>query len=180
MTPTKKIALMIFIWLLLTGAAFTFLFPKMAISLVDLQSSHQQQIDHLKDLQEQVQALQKTQDDLSRLSSQSVKPTDLFTSDLHLVNEIKQIEQYAQKNNLIETLTVSGTADKAAAVQSASGLYQVPYSIVLKGAFPGVIDFIQYLENSYFISPVNGISVIFNSPGNVSATIVSNFYISRQ
>lgn len=179
MTPSRKIIFTVFIWALLTGAVFGFVLPKLSKGLIDLQASHEKQIAQLKDLQEQVQALKKIQEDLNKIDSQEVKPTDLFTSDIRLVNEIKKIESYAQKAGLAETLTVTGTADKAQAVASKSGLSQVPYTISLKGPFPGVVNFILYLENSSFISPVNAITVLYTEPNNVTASILTNFYIYR-
>ncbi|MDB4939605.1 MAG: hypothetical protein JWO40_30 [Candidatus Doudnabacteria bacterium] len=179
MSPTKKITLTVLIWVILTGAIFTLVMPRLSKGLISMQNNHQDQISQLADLKEQVQALKNIQGDLTKVNTLPIKPSDLFTSDLHLVNEIKEIEQYAEKTNLTETLTVSGTADKAQSVQSASGLSQVPYSIVLKGPFPNEVTFMKYLENSSFISPVVSFSVLYFQPNNATMTILTNFYIYR-
>ena len=179
MSPTKKITIVVLVWIILTGVMFVMVIPRLSNGLIALQSNHQDQINQLADLKEQVQALKNIQDDLIKVNAQPVKPSDLFTSDLHLVNEIKKIEDFAAKTNLTETLTVSGTADKAQPVQSASGLSVVPYSIILKGPFPNEVNFVKYLENSSFISPVISFNVLYSQPNNSTMTILTNFYLSK-
>ena len=120
LTPAKKIYAIAFGWLVLTVVVFSFIVPKFYQSMTDLHNSHEAQIKTLQDLSAQVDALQKIQDDLTKADKQDVRPSDLFTSDIHLVNEIKSIEQFAAKSNVAETLTVTGTADKAQPVQGSS------------------------------------------------------------
>ncbi len=179
MAPLKKIYITAAIWAGLTGLVLGVVVPKQQKGLVTLQESNADQIDKLKDLREQVKTLQKIQEDLAKVEQQEVKPNDFFTGDTRLVNEIKTIELFALKSNLLETLTISGTADKATAVQSLSGLAQIPYSISLQGSFPNVVKFIKYLENAYFISPVNALSVTYSEQGSVKATVLTNFYLYK-
>jgi hypothetical protein len=179
MTPLKKIYILAGCWLVLTIAVFSFVAPRLSASMISLENSHEAQIKKLQDVTAQVDALQKIQDDLAKAAKQDVKPSDLFTSDIRLVNEIKSIEQFAAKSNVAESLTVTGTADKAQVVPGASGLIMVPYTIVLKGTFPGAVNFMRYLENAYFMSPVNAYSMLYNEQGSITATILTNFYLYK-
>lgn len=179
MQPLSKIYIAAVVWLALSGAVFGLIFPKMARSLVDLQQSHQKQITELNSLQEQALGLQKMENDLSQADAQPVKLGSFFTADINLVREVQRLEDISQKTSMAESLTISGTADKAAAVQSASGLYQVPYTLSLKGSFPSFVRYLQYLENSYFISPVNGLTINYAGKGQIDATVLANFLIHK-
>lgn len=177
----QKIYFNTIISILLLGAMFGYIFPKMSKSLVDLQNSHQSQIIKLKQLNEQAKSLSKMNEDLQAVAAMSIKPADFFTSDATLVNEIKTMEEVAAKTKSVMTLSISGTADKALAVSSASGLSQVPYAVTLKTTFPDLIRFIKYMENRYFISPISGLNISGDEDkqGGVSATILSSFYIYK-
>jgi hypothetical protein len=180
MAPKNKIYISIAIWIALTAAVFGFIAPKLSSGIIALQSSHEKQLTEYNKLTDELQALKKAQEDFNKVEKQDVKPTDLFTSDLKLVNEIKMIEQMAAKTSLTPALTITGTADKAVSVkESVSGLSMVPYSINLKGSFLNVVSFLKYLENSTFISPVNALTVTHDDNGNVNANILTNFYIYK-
>ncbi len=177
----QKIYFNVILSVLLLGAIFGYVLPKMSNSLIALQNSHQSQIIKLKQLNEQARSLTKMNEDLSVLNQMPVKPSDFFTSDATLVNEIKTIEDVAAKTNSTMTLSISGTADKAVAVNSASGLSQVSYSVSLKSTFPDTVRFIKYMEHRYFISPITGINISGDpdNKGGITATILSNFYIYK-
>ena len=188
MKSTTKIYIVVFIWLVLTGISFYFIFPKMSDSLLTLQKNHQDQIKEYNDLTAQIQSIHSMQQDLEDLANAPVKPTDLFTSDVQLVHEIQYIESISKTTNNDLKLTVTGSADDATAFAGAPGLFQVPYSIILTGTFPNIVQFLHYFENSFFISPVNAIDITSNSAAaggtgttqsSVKATILSNFLIRK-
>ncbi len=180
MNPINKIYLAALTWLVLTFVVFSYLFPHFSQSLITLQQSHQEQISQLDSLKTQALGLQKMQDDLQQVDNQPVKLGSFFTSDINLVKEIQRIEDISQKTNIAETLQVTGTVDKALpASKTSSGLFLVPYTLALNGSFPEVLNFLKYFENSYFISPLNAITVSYVAKGSVNATILSNFIIHK-
>lgn len=168
------------VWLVLTAAAFFYGFPKLSDALVRLQTSHQEQIDTRDKLVAQASALEKMKKDLQALQKESIQSSDFFTSDTKLVNEIKHIEGIAQNTGTTLTISISGSADKAAAATGTkSKLAVVPYTIGLEGGFQNTLNFMKYLENSYFISPVNGLSITADEAGNLSTKILTNFFIYK-
>lgn len=180
MSPIHKIYLTLLVWLALTVGAFFYGFPTLADGLVKLQTSHQAQIDTRDKLVAQAKALEKMKKDLEALKKESIQSQDFFTSDTKLVNEIKHIEGIAQNTKTALTISISGSADKAAAApDTKSKLAIVPYTISLEGAFPDTINFLKYLENSYFISPVNGLSINSDGTDIVTTKILTNFFIYK-
>lgn len=179
MTTKGHITTSIVVWVVATAVAFFFVFPKLANQLVVVQQSHQTQIDEDNRLRTQIQALNNMQTELDKLRKQPVQPSDLFTPDVQLVNEIQHIEDVGQATNNGLTISISGTVKGLQQYPSQSGLLQVPYNIGLKGSFPGTVAFLKYLENSYFVSPINGFS-IGAVTGGVNTNILTNFFINQQ
>jgi|GEM_PF-2409468 len=180
MNVTKKIYGIIFTWLVITVAVFYFILPRLANSLIALQKSHQSQIAQYNDLQAQIQSLYAMQQDLDQLSKASVKPDDLFTSDVQLVNEIQHIESIAKSTGNDLKISITGTAKDAQPYRSYSKLYAVPYTISLTGPFPATLAFLHYFENSYFVSPPTAIDIsnqLALAQGQVKTTILANFFI---
>jgi hypothetical protein len=166
-------------WLVATGLIFGFAFPRLTNSLVDLRQSHEKQVTELHSLQAQALALEKMQSDLQQAENQEIKLSSFFTSDVTLVHEVQRIEEIANKTNMTETLTLTGSSDKAQVVQSQSGLLSVPYTLNLHGSFLNYLNFLKYFENSYFISPVNAMTINFDVPGSVNVTLQSNFLLRK-
>lgn len=180
MSTIHKIYLTLIVWLVFTASVFLYGFPKLADGLIRLQASHQEQIDTRDKLIAQALALEKMKKDLQALQNESIQSSDFFTSDTKLVNEIKYIEGIAQSTSTDLTISISGSADKAAeAVGTKSKLAVVPYTIGLEGAFQNTLNFMKYLENSYFISPVNGLSITADEAGLLTTRILTNFYIYK-
>ena len=180
MNPTKKIYSALFIWLLVTTASFYYVFPKFAAVLVNLQQDHQDQIAQYNSLQAQIQSLYAMQQDLDSLSKAAVKPDDLFTTDVQLVNEIQHIEDIAKISSNTLKVTISGTAKDAQAYPGFSKLYKVPYSMTLVGSFSSTLQFLHYFENSFFVSPIDAINIDNQqalTAGQVKTTIIAGFFI---
>src|SRR4051812_10086969 len=120
MNINKKIALAIVAWIVITAACFMLIFPRVVNSLITLRQSYAKQIGELSELRDRAKALQRMQADIAKVKKEKVQPEDLFTSDLKLVNEIQHIEDAAKFTGNDLKLTISGTAEKAQPVPSAS------------------------------------------------------------
>ena len=180
MNMTKKIILHVALWLGVTGLCFGYIFPKAIAQIRDLQFAHAKQLVALNELRDYARSLQRMEQDLDKLSKEQVQPEQLFTSDLKLVREIQEIEKIAaQTNNDQMKLSLSGTAEKAPAYPGASGLSQIPFTITLTGSFPDALRFIEGLENTYFVAPINAVSFTLVE-GKVNTTIISNFIIRKE
>jgi len=185
MSVETKIYVTIFVWLVLSVASLFFVFPKFADGLVALQQTHQSQIDEYNNLKVQIQSLRNMQDELAKISQQPIQPKDLFTSDVKLVKEIQRVENAANSSGLEMALSISGSASTAQAYPgSLSKLLKIPYAVTLNGGFAGVVQFLKYLENSYFISPIGGFDISAGDSAlpnkSVTARINSNFFIHTQ
>ncbi len=176
---TNKLYAWIFGWLALSGLVLFWALPSFADNLTKLQYDHRTQIDELQKLEEQVRNVNQMQRDLNTLKDKQIQPEDFFTSDIRLVNEIQHIESAARVSGVSESLALSGTADKTQQVPSASNLYAVPYVINLKGSYPSIVAFVEYLENSYFVAPVSAVSFGLGDKNVLGATIFGNFLIHR-
>ena len=182
MSVRNKIFEYFFIWAIVSAAVFFYVVPKFTQSLVDLQNSHQAQIDQLNKLQAQASNLHKMQIDLDTIAQDPVQPSDLFKSDVHLVNEFKYLEDVAAKTNNKLELTVSGTVEQELPAEgTVSGLVTVPYSMNLIGTYQNVTTFVKYMENAYFLSPISGLNLNKHTatPGQIEANILTNTFITK-
>ncbi len=171
---------------LVAVSAFTFFyaFPRIADSLVNLQSAHKDQVAQLQSLSDQVKALEAMQRDLSDIAKMPVQPKDLFTpysADAKLVNEIQALENYSAQTNLVMHLNITGSAEKALPYPSASGLVAVPYTLTLDGNFVSAVQFLQYFENSFFVSPISDITIsgAGDKAHSVHVTINAEFFLEK-
>jgi hypothetical protein len=180
MSINQKIGIHVLVWVVLTAFAFMYLFPFAVKGITDLQIKYAKQIIALNELRDNAKSLQRMQQDINSMEKHEVQPEQFFTSDLQLVNEIKRVEAIAAASNLTLGLSLAGTTDKAANYPSASGVSQVPLTMLLRGTFPDSIRFLKAFENSPFIAPVNGISFTKGEEGFVNMTVVSNFLIHKQ
>ena len=173
------------IWVVATAALFFFVMPRFSDNLTELQTSHQQQADTYNSLRAQAASLQKMQQDLDSLKNEKIQPSDFFSNDLQLVNEIKQLETNAINSNVVTTLTIPVSADKAATLKgSESGLFVVPYSLKVVGQFPDLLKFLEYQENSFFIAPVDGINLLAqlsekDKSSTINTELLGSFYIKK-
>ena len=184
MTVQGKINSYVLGLLAATAFAFFYVLPKIADSLIGLQNAHKQQESQLQSLNDQVKGLEAMQRDLDVIKSMPVQPKDLFTpysADAKLVNEIQALEAAAAKTNNHMTLDITGSADKARAYPSASGLVAVPYTLALDGSFPDAVRFLEYFENSFFISPISDITVSGNGDKarTVHTAIQAEFFLEK-
>jgi hypothetical protein len=184
MTPVNKILTALGVWAAITAGMLFFVLPKLGGVITHTQETKATQYAELEKLRQQTRVLQKMQEDLNNIKRQPVQPEDFFTRDVKLVHEIQHEEEIAAQTGNKIKLTISGTADKAQNIQSASALFQVPYTITLQGRFDGLIKFLDLLENSYFISPVSGLNIRTNTDesdpnANIVTTIYANFFIHK-
>lgn len=180
MKPNTKIVLSIFIWLVLTAGLFFYAIPKMSKSLTDLRQGHKEQLDALNKLKAQAASLERMRQDLDSQKKQKVLPSDLFSDDLNLVNEIKQMEDNAAKSNVKTTLAISESADKAKPlVGSLSGLVVIPYNLKVAGDFPSFVQFVKYMENSFFVSPFSGMNITVGKETGMESQLGGSFFIKK-
>lgn len=154
--------------------------PRLSKSLTDLQSGHKEQLDTLNKLKAQAASLEKMRQDLDTQKKEKVQASDLFSGDLDLVNEIKKMEDNAAKSGVKLTLTIPESADKAKPLKSSvSGLYVVPYTLLVDGDFPSYLKFVKYMENSFFVSPFNGMNLTVKEELGFEGLMQGNFYIKK-
>lgn len=170
--------------LAVSAFAFFYLFPMLANGLIQLQNTHKDQLSKIKSLDEQVKALQAMQRNLDDIAKMPVQPKDLFapySADVTLVDEIQSLENSAVKTNNTMKITINGSAQGAQPYPSASGLVSIPYIINLNGTYPQTVRFLEYLENSFFISPVQQITISRNGDkaGTVNTKITTMFFLQK-
>lgn len=180
MKPTSKIYIAVALWLVVTGAVFGFGLPKLFGGLTELQNSHQQQTDQYNQLRAQAASLETMKKDIDALKQQQVQPSDFFSTDLHLVNEIKQLETDASKSNVKTSIVIPGSADKAEVLKgSTAGLLVIPYTLKVTGDFPSLVTFLSYMQNNFFISPVTGINITADQDKSLNTSVFASFFIRK-
>ena len=180
MNINQKITWYLLVFLAITAAIFFFLAPMFESNLYSLQGKYQDQENQLSALTAQASSLRQIQDDFSKINQMSVKPVDLFSTDVSLVEQFKYIENLATVTNVNLELAITGTADNAQSIKNVkSKLITIPYTIKVQGNFPNIINFIKNFENSYFISPISGLAITKDTTG-LGATILSNVYLRQQ
>lgn len=133
----------------------------------------------LLELQAEQRSYQQGITDLELLSKKEVLPSNFFSSDTSLVNEIKTLENLAEVNNLKITITIGGTANTLPKAKTSSDLLVAPYSLNLTGNYLSVLNFIRSAENLSFITQFKNVN-IQNSGPETSASINSVFYIKSK
>ena len=183
MTPNSKIAIALVGWVVATAAMLFLVMPKLGGDILEIQRSKATEYAELEKLRATTRELQRLQEDLDAINQQPVGPEDFFTHDETLVREIQHVEKLAQETGNEIKIDISGTADKALQIQSSSTLFQVPYTVTLKGRFDNLVRFMDLMENSYFVSPVSGFNIAINpaaTDSTITTSIFSSFFIHKK
>ncbi|KXK30246.1 MAG: hypothetical protein UZ12_BCD005000603 [Bacteroidetes bacterium OLB12] len=177
----NKIYFAVFIWLALCLAAFGFLFKKLnASNIVALE-----EITALKKqkgvLEAEKESYTLAKNDLQKLSAEKIQPENFFSRDITLVNEIRRLEGIAK--DLKIDMNLSGVAGTLRTLRPAGGvkseIFQIPFTMNVKGSLASVVSFMEYLENLEFLTSVNNVNISSAGQGGVNANFSAVFYLKK-
>jgi Tfp pilus assembly protein PilO len=137
-----------------------------------------------KQAYENAQAEQKSYEqgkrDLATLEKKDLKPLELFSQDVTVVDKIADLEAKAKAEQISFTLQVSGTRSDAAPLPGTiSSLLIVPYTMNVAGSYEQVLRFLERVEHVNFATSVKGITISAQKGNQVRALITAEFYIQK-
>lgn len=122
----------------------------------------------------------KGKSDLEKIEKEKIKPTDFFSKDITLVNEIRRLEQIGAELNLDLALSgVSGTIKSARKAGTKSEIFQIPVSMNVKGTLQNAVSFLEYLENLEFLTIGNMVNFNSVESGIVSVSLNASFFVKK-
>lgn len=168
-------------WIVLCGAAFGYGFNILDHSNKILSSDLANKKKEYSLLEAEQKSFQMAKRDLDDLENEPVQPDDLFSRDVTLVNEIRELEAMGEESGVELNLSgIRGTIGNAAKAGTKGEIYTIPYVITVNGPFTSVLQFVERLEHVDFISPVFNISVTSAANNGVNATLTASFYIKNK
>lgn len=118
--------------------------------------------------------------DIEALASKAFPPQELFSKDTKVVKEIRDLEEFAARYSLEMNLAVSGTSKTAVKVPGVtSDLLLVPYVVTVTGAFNNIMQYIEAVEHSTFITQTKAIDITAIAGGLSRAELSSEFYLRK-
>jgi hypothetical protein len=153
-----------------------------------LDNSNQKLVDSFADQQQSLEVLQSQQEsykqanaDLAKVQTEKYEPQDLFSQDITLVDELKTLETLSKKANVNMTLSgISGTVKGAQRAPTESGLFQIPYTILITGTLNDCVSFLQSLEHVKFVTTVPSLTLNSGTNNSVSINMTGFLYIRPQ
>jgi hypothetical protein len=131
-------------------------------------------------LKREQQSVQQGKIDLAILDKAAFPPEQLFIDDTKLVKEIQILETTAEQYNLKLNISISGTSKTAAKVKGTKAeLFNIPYSMTLKGDFANTMQYIQALEHLPFVTHVKRIQVGTDPEEGAITLINADFFIRK-
>lgn len=180
MNHKSRIYIVVGAFAVITAVMFFYVFGKLHGRNQNLSITVASERQTLEQLQEQQRSYEQGKKDVASLKAKPVQPEDLFSSDTHLVKEIKTLEDLSHSYALEMTLEVSGTAKNAEKVKTSPNILSIPYTITVTGSFDKVLSFLDKSERLAFISPVKKIAVSAQKGASVRTTVSGDFYIKKQ
>lgn len=133
----------------------------------------------LLELQAEQRNFELSKQDLNLLASRPYKPDNFFSQDITLVKEIKELEGFASATKVDLTLSVAGTIDTAVKAKTVGEIYQIPYTIQVKGRFANIVAFLKTLEKTDYVTHLTSVNVNTVSSSEVNAVFTGLFYIKK-
>ncbi len=130
-------------------------------------------------LKEQKNSEQAKQD-LELLSQKVFPPQELFSKDTKVVKEIQDLEELADRYNLELNLRVAGTSKNALKVPGVSSdLVLVPYVVTVVGAYNNILQYVEAVEHTTFVTQVRSVDITASLEGDTRAEFSSEFYLKK-
>lgn len=131
-------------------------------------------------LRAQQESYRLAQKDLDEIAQAKYQPSELFSKDVTLVDEIEYLESLEEKLGVKLTLSgISGTFDSSKK-KTPGSLFTIPFSVSVNGPLNNVVDFIETFENLEFASRLNSLSISSGDPGLVNVSTGANLYIKKE
>lgn len=179
LSPKNKIYIAITLWVVVVFILFWYGFP--VFERVNLSAANQvlNKSKQFQELQQQQASYQAGKNDLETMSKKPYQPTDFFSKDTSVVNEIEALEKLAKDNSLELELTVTGTKAGAAKAPTQGDFLQIPYTLSLTGTTANLVNFLQYYENLKFITHAQALDITTAKEGQIRATMSAVFYVQK-
>jgi len=174
-----KIILLVVGWLALAGLLFGYIFGILSQGSQNKVTEIIAKKKEVMDLQAEQRSYQLAKNDLDQLASKDLQPDDFFSRDTSLVNEVRELESLAERNNLEINFGLAGMATSLGKAKTSAELLIAPYTMNLEGQFSNVVTFLQSVEYLSFITHLKTVSVSSTSGGEVNASFSSVFYLKK-
>ncbi len=149
----------------------------------------------LKTLEQQILAYKTAQSDLSKVTQRD-RVLQAIVETENIVFAIQDVENAATKSETTHTLTIDdyiaqGTKKSRAEVVSGKiGIVEVPYDLLTKNDYEGLIGFLQYLEHAPHFTEITAIRAIAETTqtsnntivqsGNIQTSVEGVFFVKKE
>ncbi len=118
--------------------------------------------------------------DLKEIEEAEFSPNKLFPKNTTLVDNIRVLEDVANRYNLEFVILLSGTGVGDLRTPGVvSEIFSAPYSLTLTGQFRDVMSFFQTIENLQFPTHITNVQINAIVDGEVTAILNSEFFIEQ-
>jgi Tfp pilus assembly protein PilO len=180
MSAKNKIVIAVVLWLVVSAAMIMYGFNIFSGSNQKMLFQIQESKKELAALQEEKNSYTQAQKDLEQMQKKDIQPSDFFSKDITLVEELKILEDLQESLQIKLTVSgVSGTAGTAPKAKTQSDIVVVPYAISASGPFENILKLVQTLENLPFITNIGSLAVSTGEKGSVNFSTSANFYLRR-
>lgn len=172
-----------FVWLALgvvcAGVGFGVVFPRLGKSNGALAATMLARRKQLLELQAERKSFERAQKDLATLAEKPHQPDNFFTTDVKVVQEIRDLEDLSRSLDLVLALSVSGTVGSAPKAKTISDIYTIPFTMQVSGSFSNLTAFLDTTEHAAFPLYVRSVNLSNGGKNIVTASLSGNFYVRK-
>lgn len=180
LSAKNKIYMLVVGWFVCCVLVFMYGFSFLDNSNESLVTKHADQQKKLAMLQAEIESYKQAQVELDKVAKQKYRPDDLFSQDVSLVNELKNLEDLAKMHNVGLVIGgLSGTLRNAQKAKTQSEVFTVPYSLYVTGSYQDVAAFLENIEHLRFITTVNSVSITSLSNNDIAMNLTALFYLRK-
>lgn len=133
----------------------------------------------LLQLEGERESFERGREDLKNLENYVYQPSNLFTTDVDLVEELKVMERLATESKVEIDFSVSGTVGEAVQAKTISELYLVPFRLDITGQFSDIVHFMERLEKAKFVMHSQSMNSVYAGSDGVTTSLIGTIYLRK-